>query len=97
MRTFHRGTSFNEEAARVGHFITYAPAKPKWLGIVGWPEQGVYGSFQKWMAGASLQERELLGFPKTGDSYWTEETLAGVAARFPEMDMGPYRQDSQSN
>ena len=97
MRTFHRGTSFNEEAARVGHFITYSPAKPKWLGIVGWPEQGVYGSFQKWMAGASLQERELLGFPKPGDSYWTEETLAGVAARFPEMDMGPYRQDPQSN
>ena len=35
MRTFHRGTAFTAEAARVGHFITYAPMDWKWLGIVG--------------------------------------------------------------
>ena len=38
----------------------------------------------------SLEERELIGFPVPKDDYWTAETLAGVAARFPNMDMSPY-------
>ena len=90
MRTFHRGTAFKSEGARIGEFITYAPKNCPWLGIVGWPEQGVHKSFRIWMERASVEEREMLGFPSPGDSYWTEETLAGVAARFPDMDMSPY-------
>ena len=35
--------------------------------------------------------RELLGFPPPGHPYWNRETLAGVAARYPGMDMRPYR------
>ena len=95
MRTFHRGTAFQAEGARIGHFISYAPKRPKWLGIVGWPEQGVYKSYSAWMAQATLEERELLGFPAPGDDYWSEETLAGVAARFPDMDMQPYKSGIQ--
>jgi ectoine hydroxylase-related dioxygenase (phytanoyl-CoA dioxygenase family) len=91
MRTFHRGTKFLEEGARIGHFISYSPAKPRWMGIVGWPEQGVYPSFSAWMESASPEERELIGFPHPEDAYWTEETLAGVAARYPAMDMRPYK------
>ena len=60
------------------------------MGIVGWPEQGVYRSFSAWVEQATLDERELIGFPAPGDDYWTAETLAGVAARFPNMDMSPY-------
>jgi hypothetical protein len=43
---------------------------------------------------ASPRERQLLGFPAVGDPYWDEETLAGVAARYPEMDMTPYKEAS---
>ena len=32
-----------------------------------------------------------LGFPKPGDPYWTAETLAGVAARYPSLDMTPWQ------
>ena len=32
----------------------------------------------------------LIGFPAPGDPYWDEEAVAGVAARYPGMDMGPY-------
>jgi hypothetical protein len=91
MRTFHRGTAFLDEGARIGHFISYAPKAPKWMGIVGWPEQGVHKSFSAWMERATVEERDLLGFPAPGDDYWTEETRAGVAARFPNMDMNPYK------
>ena len=43
------------------------------------------------MERATPAERELLGFPPPGHPYWTEETIAGVGARFPQMDMTPYR------
>ena len=39
---------------------------------------------------ASPRQREMLGFPAPGDRYWSEETLAGIAARYPAMDMSPY-------
>ena len=29
------------------------------------------------------------GFPAPGHPYWTDETLDGVAARYPGMDMAP--------
>ena len=36
---------------------------------------------------ASVRQLTPLGFPAPGDPYWTEETLAGVAARYPQLDM----------
>ncbi len=32
----------------------------------------------------------LFGFPRPGDPYWNEQTLADVAKRYPGMDMTPY-------
>ncbi|NCF32964.1 MAG: hypothetical protein GWP50_05275 [Proteobacteria bacterium] len=61
------------------------------MGIGGCPEQGVHRSCSAWRGEATLEERDLLGFPVPGDDYWTEETRAGVAARFPDMDMNPYK------
>lgn len=90
MRTFHRGTRFLGEGGRLAHFITYAPAAWKWLGITGWPEHGIRAEFNAWIESATPEERCLLGFPPPGHVYWTEETLAGVAARYPGMDMRPY-------
>ena len=37
------------------------------------------------------RQREAVGFPPPGSEYWTEETLAAVAMRYPKMDMAPYR------
>ncbi len=90
VRTYHRGTAFTREAARVAHFISYAPARCPWVGIIGWSEQAIRPDFRSWIEGASPAERTLLGFPAPGDPYWSEETLAGVAARYPGMDLSPY-------
>ena len=91
MRTFHRGTPFEAAGGRIAQFITYAPAAWKWLGIVGWFAQGVKPEFRRWMERATPAERELLAFPPPKHPYWTEETIAGVSARYPGMDMAPYR------
>ena len=94
MRTFHRGTPFRADVGRLAHFVTYAPAAWKWLGIVGWSEQAIKPEFRAWVEAATPAERELLGFPPAGHPYWTEETLAGVGARYPGMDMAAYRRAS---
>ena len=44
----------------------------------------------KLMPQCSVRERDLFGFPRPGDPYWNEQTLADVAARYPGMDMSPY-------
>jgi hypothetical protein len=92
MRTFHRGTAFTGKGGRLGMFVTYAPAGCPWMGIVGWSQEGPRPEFRHWMERASVEERTTLGFPEPGNVYWTAETLAGVAARYPGMDMTPYRQ-----
>ena len=91
MRTFHRGTPFVADAGRIAHFVTYAPAAWKWLGIMGWPVQAIKPEHRAWIEAATPAERELFGFPPPGHPYWTEETVAGVSARYPAMDMTPYR------
>jgi hypothetical protein len=38
-----------------------------------------------------VRERDLFGFPRPGDPYWNEQSLADVAVRYPGIDMQPYR------
>ena len=45
----------------------------------------------KLMPQCSVRQRDLFGFPRPGDDYWNEQTLADVALRYPGMDMTPYR------
>lgn len=91
-RTYHRGTAFKADVGRVAQFISYAPKHCPWMGIVSWPAQGVKKSYHRWIEDSSIAEREMLGFPPVQHDYWTEETLAGVQARFPRLDMSPYRE-----
>jgi hypothetical protein len=47
-------------------------------------------AFGQLMAKATVRERDLFGFPKPGHPYWTAQTLADVAERFPGIDLGEY-------
>ena len=46
---------------------------------------------QRFLTHATPNERTLLGFPSPGHEYWTEDTLSGVALRYPGIDLTPYR------
>ncbi len=93
VRTFHRGTKFAKPGARVVQFLSYAPAECRWVGITGWPGRtGGSEDWKRFVERATPSERELFGFPPPGHPFWTEETLAGVKARYTEMDMTPYTQ-----
>jgi hypothetical protein len=97
VRTFHRGTKIRAPGRRRRvHFVTFGPGRgdAAWLGYEGqtlW--QGInHPAFKELLVSGSPQQRAVLGFPKADSPYWNGETIRGVKARFPQMDMEPYQQ-----
>jgi hypothetical protein len=41
---------------------------------------------------AAPRQLALFGFPPPGHPYWTEDSLAGTAQRYPRLDMTPWWQ-----
>lgn len=93
--TVHRGSAVR---ARHGHrfaqFLNFHSARSVWLDKQGWPGSPASPdgpAVRRLVEGADPHRRELLGFPSADSDYWTEETLAGMAALYPGMDLSPYR------
>lgn len=63
-----------------------------WAGGATWSEHGQRPRFREVLEQATPRERALFGFPPVGHEYWNEQTLRDVAARYPAMDMTPYRE-----
>lgn len=87
----HRGSNFT--APRRSRFSILADFQVRgttWGGKMAWPKQSPE-RWAKFIPQCTVRQRDLFGFPRPGDPYWTEETLAGVAQRYPGIDLGPYR------
>ena len=94
MRTFHRASAITAKTgARFSHHMVYRAARHHFQGYHLWAQHGENPDLGKFIERATPRQREVLGFPKPGDAYWNEETLAAVALRYPGMDMTPYRGD----
>lgn len=95
--TWHRGTPMREGALRLVHNLTFRKAASDWIGVIhpGWawsmykPNQPM----EKLIAGATIEQRAVLGFPPPGHAYWSADTVEAVAARYAAhgMDIEPYR------
>ena len=89
----HRGSNMTgERRARFSLLADYQVRGTTWGGKMAWPKQ----SPQRWaklIPQCSVRERDLFGFPRPGDPYWNAETLAGVEARYPGIDLTPYTPD----
>ena len=89
---YHRGVRMTApRAARFMLHVSYKPAATDWLGSFGLPNAGEDLSWYRFVAGASERQLTVLGFPPPGHPYWTAQTLAGVAARYPMLDLSPWR------
>lgn len=91
MTTLHRGSAMRAAAGvRFSQFVAFHPAGVPWLGSASFQGAGGRPEMDRFLLNATPRERQLVGFPAPGDPYWNQESLAGVAARYPGMDLEPY-------
>jgi hypothetical protein len=87
----HRGSDFGAPGrARFSLLVDFQVRGTTWGGKMAWPKQSPE-RWAKFIPRCSVRQRDLFGFPRPGDPYWNDETLAGVAARYPGIDLSPYR------
>jgi len=91
MRTFHRaGEMTADEGVRFTHHLVYKSASCFFNGYHQYSQFGEKPQMRQFLQRATPRQREMVGFPPPGHPYWNEQSLAAVAERYPEMDMGPY-------
>ncbi len=89
---FHRGIRITEPAtARFMLHVSFKPAHTDWLGFQSWPSAAESMAWHRFMQTATMRQLLMLGFPPPGHPYWNDDTLRGVAARYPALDMEPWR------
>ncbi len=87
---FHRGSNLRGDAARFILMIDFKRRGSPWTGKIAWPDRAISRGWSAALAAMTVRQRDLFGFPPPGSAYWTPATVAGVAARYPAMDMDPY-------
>ena len=90
---WHRGTPMKPGTRRLAHNITYRRAECEWISTlhVGW-SWAMYRDdkhMERLIAEASLDQRAVLGFPQPGSSYWCDQTVAAVHARYGALGFDP--------
>jgi hypothetical protein len=89
---FHRGVRVHAPAsARYMLHVSFKPAQTDWLGSQAWPGAAEGMAWHRFANRASVRQLSALGFPPPGHPYWNEQTLAGVAARYPGLDITQWR------
>ena len=92
MRTFHRAGEITADfGVRFSHHLVWKSAACPFNGYHQYSQFGEKPELKRFIERATPRQREAIGFPRPGHSYWNEETLEAVAARYPRMDMAPYR------
>jgi hypothetical protein len=85
---YHRGVRMTApRSARYMLHVSFKPAGTDWLGSQAWPGAAEGLAWHRFAHGASVRQLSALCFPPPGHPYWNEATLAGVAARYPGLDM----------
>jgi hypothetical protein len=88
----HRGSAMTGAGrSRFSLLADFAARGNPWMGKMSWPGLALQPGWQELMERATVRERDLFGFPPPGHEYWNAQTLADVQARYPGMDMRPYR------
>ena len=89
---YHRGVRMTAPgAARFMLHVSFKPVATDWLGSQAWPSAAEGLAWHRFMQTPTAGQLAVLGFPEPGHPYWTEDTLRGVAARYPLLDMTPWR------
>jgi Phytanoyl-CoA dioxygenase (PhyH) len=94
---YHRGVRMTApRSARFMLHVSFKPAGTDWLGSQAWPGAAEGMAWHRFANRATVRQLSALGFPPPGHPYWNETTLAGVAARYPGLDLNPWRRAFES-
>jgi hypothetical protein len=89
---YHRSVDHTDPTRyRVMIHVSFRHRDAGWGGYQAWPLRGFSPELSKYVQGATPRQLALLGIPEPGHAYWTDATLSGVQARFPNLDMAPWR------
>jgi hypothetical protein len=92
IETFHRGTALVlPRAARYTIHVSFRTADADWITRRAWTDTANRGDWLNFVSAASPRQLELFGFPPPGHPYWTDETITGMAQRYPGLDLAPWR------
>lgn len=91
-QTVHRGSAITESGgSRFSMHLNYRPAAAEWAHRHAWADRSHDPHWYAFAEQATPRQLELFGFPPPGHRFWTAETLAGVAQRYPGLDMTAWR------
>lgn len=76
---------------RASHHATLMRGDVRWGGWRNFARYGGQTRVDELVSRASARQRDVFGFPRPGDPYWTKRTLDEVEARYPDADWSRYR------
>jgi hypothetical protein len=89
--TFHRGTQLTApRSARYSLQLCFRPSDLQWGHRDGWATKSFAAEWSEFVSRATPRQLQTLGSPPPGHPYWTPETLAGMALRYPRLDLSPW-------
>jgi hypothetical protein len=89
--TFHRGTQLTApRGVRYNMHLNFRPSAIQWGQRRGWAYSAFKREWSEFVDRATPRQLQAFGFPPPGHPYWTPETLAGMALRYPHLDLTPW-------
>jgi len=89
---FHRAVDLTRPGgARFLLGLSFKLAGHDWIGYENVQSRSVAGRFVRFVEGCTPRQLALFGVPRPGHPYWNETVLAAMAARYPGLDLTPWR------
>jgi hypothetical protein len=89
---YHRSVDMSDPTRhRIMLHVSFKHRDAVWDCYQAWPFRGFSPELSKFVQQATARQLAVFGIPEPGHPYWTEETLTGVQARYPNLDMTPWR------
>ncbi|MEY2417429.1 MAG: hypothetical protein QOG90_109 [Actinomycetota bacterium] len=89
---WHRGSDFGRAGA--SRFVLvegFRPASADWFGYDAFERHGNSSHWATFVKGKSPEDLALFGVPRPGHAYWTPDVVEALAAKYPGLDVAPWR------
>ena len=89
---YHRSVDVTTPGARrIMMHVSYRLAAAEWAQYQAWAFKGFSPEWHNFVQASSPTELALVGFPPPGHPYWDHDSITRVNARYPGLDMAPWR------